>query len=170
MLKWAGVLLIVAGAGGLGRYFSISLSVRLAQLVECREIFAQLDVGRDCLKLPYAQLLQRTARGKTPLFSGLLCKIADEMEQNRHADAGSLWEAALREERHRLFLKEEEILILVSLAKSLMLEGNHTQVFGIYLMQLKDGIKQAMEEKKEKQKLYGSVSILGGLFLIILLL
>ena len=69
-----------------------------------------------------------------------------------------------------LYLKEEEIEILSALAKSLMLEGNHAKVAEMYFLQLEDKIVQAMEEKKEKQKLYGSVSVLLGLFLVILLL
>ena len=51
-----------------------------------------------------------------------------------------------------------------------MLEGNHAKVAEMYFLQLEDKIVQAMEEKKEKQKLYGSVSVLLGLFLVILLL
>ena len=37
-------------------------------------------------------------------------------------------------------------------------------------MQLEDKIQRAREEKKEKQKLYRAISVLGGLFLVVLLL
>ena len=67
-------------------------------------------------------------------------------------------------------MNEEEKDLLLSLARSLALEGEHTQVAKIYFIQLEDKIVKAMGEKKEKQKLYGTVSILGGLFLVILLL
>ena len=170
MLKWAGILLIVAGTGGFGRYLGNCLKLHLDQLVECREIFAQMDAERDYLKLPYAQLLKRTARGKTDVFCCILTKVAKETEKNKEADVSALWEAAFKENKKRLFLKEEERSILLSLAKILTLEGNYAQVAKIYFMQLEERIGREMEERKEKQKVYGAVSILFGLFLVILLL
>ncbi len=170
MLKGIGICLIVAGAAGFGRYLGISLKWHLEQLVECREIFAQMDAGRAYLRLPYTQLLRRAAKGKQDLFGEILLEVADAMEQNREADVGTLWGTALKERDGQLMLKEEERELLLALAKSLMSEGDHTQVAKLYFMQLEDKIVQAMEEKKEKQKLYGTVGLLGGLFLVILLL
>lgn len=170
MLKLLGMFFIVIGAGGLGKYLCGYLKVHLEQLILCREIFAQMDAGREYLRLPYAQLLRRTAKGKEKLFREMLSEVADEMEKNKEADAGMLWEKTLKKRSKQLLLKEEEKDLLLALARSLTLEGNHTQVAKIYFIQLEDKITQAMEEKKEKQKLYGTVSVLGGIFLVILLL
>ncbi len=170
MLKFAGVLLIITGAGGIGKYLCSYLKGHLEQLVECREIFAQMDAGREYLRLPYAQLLRRTAKGKKDIFCEILFEVADEMEKNSEADVGMLWESAFQKRKKLLLLKEEEKDLLLALARSLLLEGNHTQVAKIYFLQLEDKIAQAMEEKREKQKLYGTVSVLFGLFLVILLL
>lgn len=170
MLKWAGIFLIMAGAAGMGGYLSACLKQRLNELVECREIFVQMDAGREYLHLPYAELLRRTAKGKTAVFSSMLLDVAEEMEKNRQADAGMLWAGAFTERKHQLLLGEEEIEIMSALAKSLMLEGSHREASKIYLMQLEDKILQAIEEKKEKQRLYGMAGVSGGLFLVILLL
>lgn len=170
MLKYAGIFLIVAGAGGFGTYFSTYLKTHLEQLVECREIFAELDAEREYLRLPYAQLLKKTAKGKTKLFGEILTEVADAMEEHKQADAGLLWEKAFQKRSVQILLKEDEMDLLFALAKSLLMEGNHTQVAKLYFMQLEDKIMQVMQEKKEKQKLYGTISVLGGLFLVILLL
>ncbi len=170
MLKAAGIVLILTGAVGFGRYLSVSLGRDVSQLIECREIFVQMDAGREYLRLPYAQLLKRTAKGKEKLFAEILTEVADEMEKNKEADAGMLWEQAFCKRKREILLGKEEQEILLSLARSLLLETDHTQVAKIYFMQLEDTIKRAMEEKKEKQKLYGTVSILFGLFLVIMLL
>lgn len=170
MLKAVGVLLILAGAGGFGMYLSSYLKGHLEQLIEWREIFAQMDAGREYLRLPYAQLLRRTAKGKREVFGEILYEVADLMEKNNEADVKMLWEAAFQKRKKYLLLKEEEEELLLALAGSLLLEGNHTQVAKIYFLQMEDKIAQAMEEKKDKQKLYGTVSILCGLFLVILLL
>ena len=96
--------------------------------------------------------------------------LEDFLEKNKEADAGMLWEQAFCKRKREILLGKEEQEILLSLARSLLLETDHTQVAKIYFMQLEDTIKRAMEEKKEKQKLYGTVSILFGLFLVIMLL
>lgn len=170
MLKITGILLIVAGAGGFGSYLGRYLKMHLEQLTEFREIFAQMDAEREYLRLPYAQLLQKAAKGKTGPISEMLSEIADAMGEHREADAGILWKRALAKRDGQILLKEEEKDLVLALARSLTLEGSHAQVAKLYAMQLDDAILKAMEEKKEKQKLYGAVSILGGVFLAILLL
>ncbi len=170
MLKFAGIFLILTGAGGLGRYLIHDLNMHLKQLVESREIFTGMDAGREYLCLPYAQLLRRAAKGRTKVFAEMLEEVASEMEKNREADAESLWERAFDQRKNQLFLKEEETELLLALSGCLLLEENHTKAARIYFMQLEDKIVQAMEEKKEKQKLYSTVSVLLGLFLVIILL
>ena len=170
MLKFAGIFLILTGAGGLGRYLIHNLNMHLKQLIECREIFTRMDTGREYLGLPYAQLLKRTAKGRTKVFAEMLEEVAAEMEKNREADARTLWEKAFDQKKSQLFLNNEETEILLALSACLLLEENHTKAARIYFMQLEDKIVQAMEEKKEKQKLYSTVSVLLGLFLVIILL
>lgn len=170
MLKFAGIFLILTGAGGFGRYLIHNLNMHLKQLIECREIFTRMDTGREYLCLPYAQLLKRTAKGRTKVFAEMLEEVAAEMEKNREADARTLWKRAFAQKKNQLFLKEEETELLLELSACLLLEENHTKAAQIYFMQLEDKIVQAMEEKKEKQKLYSTVSVLLGLFLVIILL
>ncbi len=170
MLKILGMVFIVAGSAGMGAYYSDRLKRHLAQLVESREIFAQLEAGREYLRLPYAQLLRKTARGKSELFGGALCEVADEMEKNRENDAGALWAASLSKRERQLLLSEEEQELFLALANSLMSEGNPAKAVKLYEAQLEGCIRRTMEEKKEKQKLYGTASVLCGLFLVILLL
>lgn len=170
MLKFAGIFFILTGTGGFGRYLIRNLNLHLKQLVECREIFTRMDAGREYLCLPYAQLLRRAAKGRTKIFAEMLEEVAEEMEKSREADAKALWERAFSKRKEELFLKEEEKELLLELSGCLLLEENHTKAAQIYFMQLEDKIVQAMEEKKEKQKLYGTVSVLLGVFLVILLL
>ena len=71
------------------------------------------------------------------------------MEKKQNANVQALWEAAFAKRKKQLFIGEEETELLLALARSLMLEGNHTQVSKVYFMQLEDKIQRAMEEKKE---------------------
>ena len=161
MLKCAGILFILTGAFGFGGYMDACLKWHLDQLIGCREIFAQINAYREYLKLPYGELIRRSAIGKSGVLPEILTEVAVEMGKNREA---------FFKRKKQLYLKEEEIGILLALAKCLALEGNHAQACSIYFMQLEDTIRQAMEEKKDKQKLYRAISVLGGLFLVVLLL
>ena len=170
MLKLAGMFFIVTGAAGIGRYLMAYLKRHLDQLVECRELFARMDACREYLRLPYAEILRRTAKDRHGIFQEMLLEVADEMEKNREADAGALWKTAFSERKKQILLKEEEKELFLALAETLLLEGDHTQAAKMYVLQMEDKIQKAMEEKSEKQKLYGTVSLLGGLLLVILLL
>lgn len=170
MLKCAGILFILTGAFGFGGYMDACLKWHLDQLIGCREIFAQINAYREYLKLPYGELIRRSAIGKSGVLPEILTEVAVEMGKNREANVGALWEEAFFKRKKQLYLKEEEIGILLALAKCRALEGNHAQACSIYFMQLEDTIRQAMEEKKDKQKLYRAISVLGGLFLVVLLL
>ena len=92
------------------------------------------------------------------------------MEKRTQTDVSVFWEQAFERRSAQILLKEDEADLLFALARSLLLEGDHSQVAKLYFMQLEDKILLAMQEKKEKQKLYGTVSVLGGLFLVIMLL
>lgn len=170
MLKFAGVFFILMGTGGFGRYLIHDLKMHVRHLIECREIFTRMDTGREYLCLPYAQLLRRAAKGRSEVFAEMLEEVAKEMERSLEADAKTLWERAFDKRKKQLFLKEEETELLLELSGCLLFEENHAKAAKIYFMQLEDKIVQAMEEKKEKQKLYSTVSILLGLFLVIILL
>ena len=108
MLKAVGVLFIVTGACGFAIYFSSYLKTHLAQLIEWREIFTQLDNEREYLRLPYAQLLRKTARGKAELFSAILLEVADSMEKRTQTDVSVFWEQAFERRSAQILLKEDE--------------------------------------------------------------
>lgn len=170
MLKVLGSIFIFFGAVGLGGNLSRYLNSHLMQLQECREILAQTDVGREYFRLPYAQLLKRTAKGKTKIFQDILQKIAGEMEKNNEADVGVLWDRTFEENKDKILLTTEEKEIVIGLAKSLSLEGNHEKVCKMYFQRLDERIVHAIEEKKEKQKLYRTISVLAGIFIVVILL
>jgi len=172
MLKLVGSICILAGAVGMGQSLNLRMQNHLKQLQECRTIFTGTDTEREYLRLPYATLLRRTAKGCSKVFGDMLFWIAEQMEGNIQSDVGVLWAQAFQKQEKlgRIFLTKQEQGIVIELAKSLRLEGEHTRVAKLYFEQLDERIMLAMEEKKEKQKLYRSISVLMGIFLVIILL
>lgn len=158
------------GTAGFWNSLRILINRRLWQLLEWRDIFTRMEADKTALKIPYGQMLERSARGKDRLFQEILEIIGDEMEENHEADVGFFWEKAFSLKSGELFITEEEKEILVSLARSLAAESSSTKTCEIYFFQLERQIRQVMDEKKEKFRLYGVAGILSGLFLVILLL
>ncbi|MCM1257375.1 MAG: stage III sporulation protein AB [Roseburia sp.] len=170
MLKAVGIVLVVMGTAGFGNSLKILLNRHLQQLLEFQDIFIQMELDKKALRLPYGQLLRRSARGRNRLFEEILERIAGELKENHEMDVGILWEKAFVEHRGELLFTQEEQEILISLARTLSVESSSTKACEIYFFRLEKQITQVLEEKKEKQKLYRAVGVLSGLFLVILLL
>lgn len=170
MLRAVGIFLVVMGTAGFGNSLRNLLNRHLRQLLEFQDIFIGMELDKKSLRLPYGQMLRRSARGKSRLCAEILESIARAMEGNHEADVGVLWEQAFMERKGELLFTEEEQEILISLARTLSMESGSTKACEIYFFRLEKHIAQVLEEKKEKQKLYRTVGILSGLFLVILLL
>jgi len=170
MLKAAGIFFVIAGTAGLGNSMRILLKRHLQQLLEWQDAFIRMELDKKGLRLPYGQMLRNAAMGKNSLFGEIAREVAADMETNREADVGILWEKVFEERKRELLFSREEKEILISLARNLAMESSSTKACEIYFYQLKKRIDQVMEEKREKQRLYSAVGVLGGLFLVILLL
>lgn len=170
MLRAVGIFLVVMGTAGFGNSLKNLLNRHLKQLLEFQDIFIGMELDKKSLKLPYGQMIRRSARGKSRLCGEILENIAGAMEENHEMDVGVFWEQAFAERKGELLFTEEEQEILVSLARTLSAESSSTKACEIYFYRLEKQIAQVLEEKKEKQKLYRAVGILSGLFLVILLL
>lgn len=170
MVKIAGVLLVLAGTSGYGRYLCLGLERYEKQLFTVRNIFGMMQCERAGRKLPYAQILKYTAKKAEEPFGTLLTEIAQEMEKNREDDVGALWKWGMEKHRKELLLQEEERELMVMFAQNFASDDEGGKLSQICFSRLDERIMRMAEEKKEKQKLYRMVSMLGGIFLVILLL
>lgn len=172
MLKLAGALMIIVSAGGIG----ISCSV---------------DVKRYCMELRLLKQMLYMLRGeikytKTPLeeaflaisvrmpepFSLFLKRTAEEMENLDGRTFGELWRDQIQKGLAGTKLKREDreqLGVLGEILGYLDLEMQLSSI-ELYLEQLEIRIRDAQESLTGKQKLYQSLGVAGGIFLVILLL
>lgn len=169
MLKLAGMIFVMAGCCGYGYALCCRLKEHLLTLLTWKEIFLQVDAQRSYVCLPYPQILRKCARGKPEVFAEILEDAAGQMEDNQEADTKRIFCKVVSKREEQLCMTPEEQELVVELGRCLQIEGDGKKVSEMYFMQLEEKITQAMTERKEKLKLYQSVSIMAGIFFIILL-
>lgn len=115
--------------------------------------------------LKYAFLRISKICGCAGLFSDMSSEIGE-------FSAAEAWRHALLKNKKELFLKDIDVEILNILGAELGLSDRERQVNNIrhVSLLLEQNLEEAHEEYLKTAKLYRSMGILGGLFLIIILL
>lgn len=169
MLKLAGILLILAGCVGYGSALCRFLKEHLQMLLTFKEILLEIEAQRSYAYLPYPQILQKCKAGKPKIYAEILQEASEQMEQNEEADVKKIFAGVVKQREKELRMLPEEVELVIELFRSLKIEGEGKKISEMYFKQLEEKITQAMTEKKEKQKLYQSISVMAGIFFIILL-
>lgn len=165
------MLILMASVGG-----SLSFLGRLReqerQLLTVKELLVILEKQLEYVRLPIAEAVMEMAKKAGEPFEEPLMEFTEILVQNRTEDIGSLWRERLEEHRERFVLNREEFEILLDIGRLLEPVDSRSQVASIelYKSRTDDRIQKMWEERGNKQKVYQSVCLLGGLVLIIVLL
>ena len=136
-----------------------------------KEMFLMLWGEISYARTPLQEaFLQIAAQGKEP-FSSFLEKAAGEME-GQEGSMGSFWKRMVDEEAGRFLLTPEEQGLLKRAGENFGYLDGQMQLknLELYIGQTEVLIEKAQGELKDKKKLSGVLSVMCGLFLIILLI
>ena len=83
-----------------------------------------------------------------------------------------LWRECFEAHRRSFFLNREEFAILLDMGRLLEPVDSKSQIASVemYINRVEEKIQKMWEERENKQKVYQSVCLFGGLLLIIVLL
>ena len=171
MLKLAGSLIIVIASALYGWKIRKELQEHVEQLVGMKEMFLMLQGEISYTRTPLKEaFLQIAAQDKEP-FSSFLKKAAQELEQNEDA-GGIFWRRLIEQESDKFLFNSEEQSLLQRAGENFGYLDGQMQLknLELYIEQTEVLIKKAQAELKQKQKLSGALSLMCGLFLIILLI
>lgn len=171
MLKGIGALLIMASAAGIGASFSRDLKGRCMELRLLKQMIYMLRGEIKYTKTPLPEAFESIAvRMKEP-FGSFLEGTAEKMKHQGEESFGELWKSQIRTWLSGTCLKREDKEQLESLGEVLGYLDLEMQLSSIdlYLEQLELQIREAQEAAATKQKLYQSLGVAGGIFLVILL-
>lgn len=171
MLKIMGALMILASATGIGISCSMDLKKYCMELRLLKQLFYMLRGEIKYTKTPLAEAFERIAARLPEPFSAFLRKTAEEMENLDGRTFGELWREEIGTGLSGTHLKKDDKEQLGALGEVLGYLDLEMQVSSIelYLEQLEISIQSAQDAITAKQKLYQSLGVAGGIFLVILL-
>ncbi|MCI8599173.1 MAG: hypothetical protein HFJ10_12170 [Lachnospiraceae bacterium] len=171
MLKIMGALMILASATGIGVSCSMDLKKYCMELRLLKQLLYMLRGEIKYTKTPLAEAFERIAVRLPEPFSTFLRQTAQEMENLDGRTFGELWREQIRTGLPGTHLKKDDKEQLGALGEVLGYLDLEMQVSSIelYLEQLEISIRSAQDAITAKQKLYQSLGVAGGIFLVILL-
>lgn len=170
MLKFAGSILIVMVSVLYGWKIQQELVEHVRQLVGMKEMFLMLWGEISYTRTPLKEaFLQIASQNKEP-FSSFLEKAAEGLEENEEG-VGCFWNCLVEQEKDRFLFDEEERGILKRAGENFGYLDGQMQLknLELYIEQTEVLIIKAQEELKDKKKVSGVLSVMCGLFLVILL-
>ena len=172
MLKITGAVMILAAGTGLGMSYSMDLKRHLQELRQLKQLLymlrGEIKYTRTPLPEAFCHISERTAAP----FSGFLIAVAEKIEATDGKPFSKIWKEEAQKVLRKTHLKREEREQLEALGEVLGYLDQEMQLASLelYAEQLEAGILDAKENIRAKQRVYQSLGIAGGVFLVILLL
>lgn len=172
MLKLAGIMLLMAGFTGLGinkvmeekrRIWALREIKRLILRIQNEMIYGKRTLPEICLLL--SQCMEEP-------YKSAFHEIFHKMEENDGSILENIWKEKMEKCMEAMPLKEEEKAVLIRLPEHLGVldETIQAQSIGQSLDIIAERITRTESEYEGKSRVVMSISVMAGLFLIILLL
>ncbi len=165
-MKILGSVLILICSAALGIVKSYELVLHVKELEEIKRIFFmvknELIYSKSMFEDIFAEISRKT-EGRYQIWMQNLAKELNRREQQSFLD---IWTACSDQFVTQLHLKQEEKCELYRVGRNLSCLDS----INLYLEQLDLSIQSARTEAQNKKKLYQSMGVLGGVFLVIVLL
>ncbi|MFP3155420.1 stage III sporulation protein AB [Lachnospiraceae bacterium ZAX-1] len=173
MLKLVGACLILGASLLYGYMLRVRLSDHVGQLIGMKEMLLMLAGEISYTRTPLGEaFLHMIAQGKEP-YKTMLTAVRYQME---HGEVGKplhqIWKEVIDLQSRNFLLSDEEVAILQNAGNNFGYLDASMQLKNIevYIQQVEVKIVQAQNELAAKQKVYQYLSVMCGLFFIIMLL
>ena len=123
-------------------------------------------------RLPLAEaFLEIAGQNKEP-FAGFLKAAAERLRSSEETSVGMLWRSLVEEEKERFLLSEEELELLKKTGENFGYLDSSMQLknLELYIRQTEGMMEQFESQRRERQRISRYLSLMAGLFLIILLI
>lgn len=166
MNKWIGSILILVASSGIGISQSKELEKHLDELEELQRIFYMLKSELQYTRAPFPEVFERIGKKAKMPYGFWLQKLSERLREKGTGSFWEIWCNSIAEGVQETHLKREELDELKDVGKNL----EYTENLDLYIEQMEYRIVHTREAYETKRKLYRSMGIMGGIFLVILLL
>lgn len=172
MLKIIGLLCIAAGGAGAGLAMSRQVDIRYRELKNLQRMTALLAGEISYGNTPLPEALHKIGGRLEGPLSGFLHRLSHTLLESPHEPLSSLFAYEVHNSLKQSHLKEKDKEELAALGSFLGYLDKDMQLKALemYQMELEREIEDTCQTMSGKKKLYCSVGIMGGLFLVILFL
>lgn len=172
MLKLIGSVCIFCAAVGASIFFLQRLKEQERQLLSIKEMLICLEKQMEYVGLPIADLLREFARKSKEPFESVCEEFLEYLEQKQVEDVAALWREVLLKNKNAFVLNREEFEMFLDVGRLFEPTDTKSQIAltELYKSRIDHKIQKMWMERKEKQKVYPSVCIMGGMILILILL
>lgn len=173
-LKYLGAALILLSAPGLGMYLAGQWKERLRQLEKLRQMIYFLKGEITYSHAPLAEALERVGRRSGGPLGDMFIRAAKRICTQEGESLQEIWSHetdAMARDTVNLPLTKGDLEQLSSLGEHLgyLDVDMQERTLLLYLEQLDLSIKYLQAHRQEKCRLYTSLGVMGGIFLVIVM-
>lgn len=166
MQRIIGSIMVIAVCTALGFEKSRELQLHLNSLEELKKLFTLLKSEVQYTKAPFAEVFLKLSKKMNGSYKDWLLYVSRQLEKRERETLHKVWKTSVYEYLKDCKLTKEELEELCDVGGTL----GYIETLDIYLNQLDFSIQNTREELKTKKKLYQSMGIMCGIFLVIVLL
>lgn len=166
MQKVIGSIIVIVVCTVMGAEKSREFQQHLNALEEIKKIFILLRSEMHYTKAPFSELFLKISKKVGGVYQKWLSQLSINLKKHEKGTLQEIWRESVHKYLKESQLTKEELNELSRIGNSL----GYLETIDLYLEQLEISIQGTREELKNKKKLYQSMGIMCGIFLVIVLL
>ena len=166
MQKVIGSIMVIAVCTALGFEKSRELQMHLNELEELKRLFMIIHSELKITKATLSEIFLKVSKKTEVPYKEWLKDLAKKLEVCGAGTFMELWKNSIQTHLGKTTLRKDEIYELEQVGLGIQ----YIDTLELYLNQLDFSIQNTREELKTKKKLYQSMGIMCGIFLVIVLL
>lgn len=171
-LQSIGALIVVFSCTVAGICFGKKVVYRIEELEQMQRAMILLKSQIDFLSTPLPEALKEIGLKSGCIVGDLFLEASKEMEKREGERGEQIWKDAVLNWEKKTYLVKQDIDAVIYFGLSIGYLDREQQKASICLLlqYIEITLKQLQQQKKQHQKLYSSMGILGGLLIVIVLL
>jgi|SRR5690625_4705202 len=171
MLKLIGAMLVLVSGAMIGLYQANRLSDRPRQIRHLLRALQRLETEIGYGLTPLPEALQKMARTSPPPTRLIWEEIATQMDQTSGESTMEIWSTTTEKYWRRTCMSKAEKEVLMQLGHVVGISDRTDQLKHVQLAkeQLQAEEEEAIEERDRYSKMWRTLGVLGGAFVVILM-
>lgn len=152
--------------------FRTEMQQRIYLLQEFKKGFLLLHQEAVYFKISLEEAAGHAGRGVKQPLKEFFCAVSERLRELQEASFETVWEEMVKLHLFSTAMKQEDLDLILQIGQNLgsSVMGEENRIFQVFEQRMEQALKEAKEEYTDKAELYKRLGIMGGIFLVILLL